>query len=128
MRSVDALLIGFVEGDFDRAIQAFSAFSPANEHYQEAQFYLGHSYFLSKRPTKAIAAFDTVLTEKMAVLPTSDVENAEWTRLLALLATGQTGTGFQSDLQRILDNRNHAFFAEAVKLEQELKSFWRFQH
>ena len=107
--------------DFDKAIELLKNVPTANGYYAEAQFHLGETYMMQKDYSNAVQAFNQVITTK----DTRFVENAEWNKVLALLATDQLNSDFQTTLNKIATENGHAFQTKAKELQGKLNSFWR---
>ena len=62
---------------------------PTDSLYPEALFLQGHVYYQDEQYPEAIARFDSFLSEGVqSKLPTTqNINNARWTRILALSAT-----------------------------------------
>lgn len=98
------------------AVQGFGAVPPNDDRYAEAQLFAGYAFYASGQYASAVAAFDTVIQ-------TSDIRftaNAEWHRLLALLAQEPNSETAETALLRLVNEPTHPYHAKALKLQQQL--------
>jgi len=109
-------------GDLNKAMLFFSNISPDDDHYAEAEYYLGHVALQQQQYDLAIAAFGLSAQHG----PSKFKEKAEWNRVLAYLAAGHTQyPEFQAFLGQIADNPAHSYQAQAGVLQGKLTSVWR---
>jgi hypothetical protein len=98
------------------AAQRFGAVPPNDERYAEAQLFAGYAFYESEEYTSAVAAFDTVIK-------TGDIRftsNAEWHRLLALLARNPQDEAARQALQDLSADAAHPYRQKALKLHRQL--------
>lgn len=83
--------------------------------------------------TQALKAYflnDFKTAKEKLALPAEEeslvVEYKDWLSLMILLKTeGSDSMEFQNQFQAILNDENHEFYIQAVKLNKELQLFWR---
>ena len=112
-------LTAYEAGSFNQAITFFQSVQEGNPRYQEAQFYLANAFFENNNFSDASKQFQKIID-------TGDVrymENAEWYKILAQLAAGETVN--QSLLNKIAADNDHIFNNKAIALQSKLNSFWR---
>lgn len=100
------------------AIQAFNAVPADAPQYVEAMLFKGYACYESGQYGAALVAFDLVIKSSDARF----LHNAEWHRLLAAFAENPNSEPAQAYLQQILGDASHPFFAEAKKIDRQLKS------
>lgn len=109
-------------GDLKAAVSFFTSITSDNERYDEAQYYLGHSYLQLKAYDDALAAFTTCANGQDIRFK----EKAEWNLMLTYLEVGMTNdAAFTNLLAKMTGDANHSYHTQALKLQQELGSFWR---
>lgn len=99
------------------AAQGFGSVPPNDERYAEAQLFAGYAFYESGKYASAIAAFDIVIK-------TGDIRftaNAEWHRLLALLARQPSSEAANAALLRLVNEPAHPYHTKALKLQQQLR-------
>jgi len=99
------------------AAQRFGAVPPDDERYAEARLFAGYAFYESDEYESAVAAFDTVIK-------TGDIRfapNAEWHRLLALLARQPNSEAAEAALLKLVNEPAHPFHSKALKLQQQLR-------
>lgn len=118
-------LTAFVnEKNYTRAIAAFEKIPTNSPQYIEAQYYLGHAFYLSKNYNEAAKKFEMVLSNDS--LPAFLNRNKiEWNQILALLAAGQTDATFEQKLNKIATDGQAPFKQKAQELQTEMNSIWR---
>ncbi len=99
--------------NFPQAIRDFAAISPGHDRYIEAQLFLGYSYFENKSFKEAIAPFELVIQSKDSRFR----ENAEWHRVLALVAMEGYAGEAKIALEKMLKDAGHAYWGDAEELE-----------
>jgi hypothetical protein len=100
------------------AIQAFGAVPADDPQYAEALLFQGYACYESGQYGAALAAFELVIKSRDARF----LHNAEWHRLLAALAENPKSETAQAYLQQILGDASHPYYAEAKKIDRQLKS------
>ena len=103
--------------NYPAALRFFTAIRSDNPQYTEAQLFAGYTYFESGQYAQAIQAFDRVLMRNDARY----LENAEWHRLLAALASNDNNA--TPYLSTILNNPQHAYYKEAQGLQKQWKGW-----
>jgi len=103
-------------GNHENAISFFNSISSEDKRYNEAQFYLGHSYQQNKNYTAANTAFGKVAASK----DLRYMDKAEWYQLGALLGNKQQDATFKSLLNKMIDDKSHSFHQQAQKLNADL--------
>ena len=99
------------------AAQRFGSVPPDDERYAEAQLFAGYAFYESGKYASAVAAFDIVIQ-------TGDIRfapNAEWHRLLALLARQPSSEAAEAALFKLVNEPTHPFHSKALKLQQQLR-------
>lgn len=97
-----------------------------------ADFSAAHRAMKNAEYQKALQLFDDLSRRAVDAKWTAEdakyySENVYWNRLLARLALGQEKeASFKQELERIVANTQHNYHKQAVRLQQDLQSFWRF--
>lgn len=100
----------------------FKTFSPEQERYAEAQFYLGHTALQLKHYDLAIDAFSACIQRNEVKFR----EKAEWNLLLTYVAAERTDdANFKNLLNTVAGTEHHSYRLEATKLKKDVESFWR---
>lgn len=106
----------YKSGNYTEAINYYKSIPVEDKRYNEAQFYLGHSYHHNSNYTAASTAFAKVAASKDIRF----MEKAEWYQLLALLANKQQDTTFKTLLNKMIDDKGHSYHQQAQKLNADL--------
>jgi cytochrome c-type biogenesis protein CcmH/NrfG len=107
--------------NYDRAIEFFSQVPTEGPGFPTAQLFLAYSYFESGRYQAAAQHFENVIKTG----DTRYKENAEWDRLLALLAMQNEREQVQLHLDEIRSNPEHSFHQQALALNRQLNSIFK---
>lgn len=109
-------------GNLNAAVAFFNNIASNDDRYDEAQYYLGHSYLQLKSYADAIKAFTRAADGQDARFK----EKAEWNLVLTYLEAGMVNEpAFTTLIKEMVDNTGHSYHTQAVQLQQELGSFWR---
>jgi tol-pal system protein YbgF len=107
-----------VQGNFDLAIEGFSAFIknfPLSEKADDAQYDIGEAYYNTKRPQEAIAAFTRVIDD----YPNADkVASAYFKRAKAEVSLGENDNAI-ADFRYVVQKYPTAPEASLAKTELE---------
>ena len=106
---------------YDEAIAFFSQVPDGTGEFPTAQLFMGYAYFESGRYPDGINHFERVLE-------TGDSrykENAEWHRILALLAMNPQSEQARLYLDQIRHNPAHGFYDQAKLLHRKLNSVFK---
>lgn len=98
------------------AAQSFGSVPPDDERYAEAQLFAGYALYESGQWERAVAAFNSVIQ-------TDDVRfsaNAEWHRLLALLAHNPQDEAARQALSDLSNDTVHPYHPKAKQLKKQL--------
>lgn len=112
----------FLDENWEKSVQIFSAIPTDSPQYIEARFYLAQVYFREKNYPEAARNLEIVRAS-------ADVryrETSDWMLLLSLLAAQQPEHSYQPLLRQITDNPQHDFQRQAIELQNDLNRFWRF--
>lgn len=112
----------FLDENWEKSVQIFSAIPADSPQYIEARFYLAQAYFHESNYLEAIKNLEIVRAS-------ADVryrETADWMLLLSRLASQQQDPSYQTLLRQIADNSQHDFQRQAIELQKDLNRFWRF--
>lgn len=104
--------------DYDAAVAFFNRIPYGSGAYPTAQLYAGYAGFESGRYTEAIRHFENV----METGDSRYVENAEWHRVLALLATDDRKEQALPYLDHIRNDPSHSFHEPARDLHRKVTS------
>ncbi len=115
-------LDAWMAGDLNKATLFFGDISPDDDHYAEAEYYLGHVALQQQQYDLAIAAFGLSAQQG----PTRFKEKAEWNRVLTYLAAGRTkDADFLLFLGQLANRTGHSYQEQAQDLQGKLGSVWR---
>jgi len=92
-------------GNYKEAITYYEGIAADDKRYNEAQFYLGHSFLKNKEYAAATTVFDKLVQS-------GDIrflEKAEWYQLLSLVANQQQDDQFTTLLNKMLTDKNHSY-------------------
>jgi|GEM_PF-1500290 len=103
-------------GNYGEAIDFYKSIPTADKRYNEAQFYLGHSYFKNKNYTTAATTFEQVAKSQDIRF----MEKAEWYQLVTLLANKQQDDSFKTLLNKMMNDKEHSYHKQAQKLNSDL--------
>lgn len=110
------------EQNWEEAITALDEVDVSNPSYSEARYFLGHAYYQHGQYEKAATVFQILAL-------TRDVrfeEDADWYRVICLLAAQADQSSLLIALQPILAKENHAYYQEALQLRGKIRGFaWR---
>ena len=112
-------LAAYEAQNFAQAISFFQGIQTNHPKYQEAQFYLANAFFENNDFSNASKQFQKVIDAG----DVRYVENAEWYKILAQLAAGETVN--QLLLNKIAADNDHIFNNKAISLQSKMGSFWR---
>ena len=120
------LMAFFPRGDKDLGIaQLKDVANNAFYSRTEAQYYLGHSYFLLSAYEQSIRHFQNVLRQPTLPFYIERPE-VEWNLLLNYVGSGNyEDDAFRSGIEKILRNPTHPRYRDAQLLDRRLQSFWR---
>jgi tetratricopeptide (TPR) repeat protein len=104
-----------IENDLSQAIQSFNSIGESEPGFIRSRYFLAHAYYLSGQYTEAELNFNEVSNSP----DLRYAEEAEWYALLSCLAHNGV---CQSQLDKILDDNNHAFYKNALELQGQRKS------
>ena len=117
----DIGLTAIEKEEWTNANSFFQQFSDGQPHYDAAQLYLAYINYQQ-------ADYETSIQNAATVIQAGNMERqakAEWLTIQSMLAIDQTGNNFQTLLQKIATQKGHPFKKEALRLQEELNSFWR---
>lgn len=93
---------------------------PADDSlYYKAQYLLGHLYLNTDNPEKAIVKFSGVADHQHDLS-----QDAQWYLALAYLKAGKAEET-RGQIQKILNNKDHVHYQNAMDLDRSLNSIWR---
>jgi len=113
-------LEAYAATDYAKAIEVYKTIPTTNERYNEAQYYLAHSYYKNNNFSEAIAQFGKVTKAGDARYK----EQAEWYQLLSFVANKQQDASFDALLNKLLTDGKHSYHAKAQELNSDLNSWW----
>lgn len=119
----DEGLTALSDKDYAKAATFFEQASQSDNTSikEEALLYKGFALYHQNEYEKAIAAITPVQNS-------SDIrfrQKAEWLKIQALLAKGQTDVEFFTLLNKVAQEERHIYGDQARDLQQKLNSFWR---
>ena len=114
-------LDAYKAGDYAAAIAFYKTIPTSNSRYNEAQYYLAHSYHKKEAYTEAIKQFGKVIT----IGDVRYVEQAEWYQLLSYVANDQLDNNFDQLLNKLLSDETHSYHQKAQKLNTHSNSWWK---
>ena len=119
--------VAFMDKNYPQAIQYFSNIPEQDSNYIYGQFMIGKAQLALKNYSGAGQKFLEVVRQTSSISnPSAEIlylkESAEWSDLLTLLATSNTGDRFNKTLNSILQNPEHNYYPMAKKLNQQLNT------
>ena len=103
-------------GNYEEEIIYYQGIAADDKRYNEAQFYLGHSFLRNKE----YAAATTVFNKLVQSGDIRFLEKAEWYQLLSLVANQQQDKQFTTLLNKMLTDKNHSYHQQAQDLNTDL--------
>lgn len=104
----------FENQEFGSAIELLNQIKPEDKFYIQAQYYLGHCYYAQKTYDLSYNAFEKVVSSNDIRL----LEDAQWYSLLSCIAQNKSCS---TELEGILENKNHLHHQDAITLKMKLK-------
>ena len=120
-RALDLGMEAFLNGAYEDAENAFLQIPPNHQLYVESRYYLAHTYHQLGNQERSIELFRQVVNAKDLRF----TERAQWDLVKKYLEMDAPEQQIHAQLQPILDNPQHAFYNNAVALENALDHFWR---
>lgn len=116
----DQALAAVQAGKVEQAIQQLRDIKQGDELFATAQYTLGHLLLQTDQTNGAMAS----LEEVRDLNDTRYQENVEWILTLAYLRAGKESL-VKQQLGTILQNEQHPYREDALRLQSRLQSFWR---
>lgn len=118
----------FFQEDYEEALNGFSSVSEDSKHYPEAQILKAYTLFQLQDYPAAIGLFNHWIDRRFSDIPNEyrNENKLRWTRLLALVGSGQTHSEFFSqELNYFLNSTSDYYRAKAQQLKSKMESPWR---
>lgn len=103
--------------NYEEAIRYFQSIPVEDQRYNEAQFYLGHSFYKNKEYTAASNTY-------RQLVQSGDIrflDKAEWYQLRSLIAANQQKSDqFTNLLNKMINDKGHPYHQKAKNLKADL--------